>query len=319
VPSARALDRGWFWIGVLTAVLALVAGVVIAVLGYTAGDDPDTIVLDYYGALGRADAPAALALGAIPAGPRALLTSEVLAEQQKLAPIRDVSITSSSRHGSQATVAVSYRLDFPGAAQQQTDQVTLTRRDGRWRLDRVAAATQLRLLQAADRASILGAPLPDGTALLFPGALPVSFDTPYLELPPSVAAVGIDAPSSTDLHVEVSPAGRAAVYAAVAAQLRGCLKPGADPRCPLPTDRIVPGTLRGRVDSNIPDVVNLAVAVSARGVITIDGQVLFTGTWRALSFENVAEPQRGDLKLPVEGTTYLTAPLHILWQQAVAE
>lgn len=318
MPSPRALDRGWFWIGVLTALLALTAGLVIAVLGYTAEDDPGSTVRDYFAALGRADAPAALALGTIPAGPRGLLTSEVLAAQQKLAPISNVSIVSSSRHGSQASVAVSYRLGFAGAPQQENDQVTLTRRDGRWRLDRVAVATQLRLLQAADRASILGAPVPDGSTLLFPGAVPVGFDTPYLELPPSIAAVGLDSANSTDLRVAVSAAGRQAVFTAIAAQLRGCLQPKADPRCPLPTDRIVPGTLRGRVDGDISSVVNLAVAVSARGAITVDGQVLFTGTWRALSFENVAEPQRGDLKLPVEGMTYLTTPLHIVWQQAVA-
>lgn len=311
----RRLDRGWFWIAVLTALLAIAAGAAIAFLGYTNDAGPAATVRDYFTALARADAPDALALGDIPDGPRTLLTSDVLAEQQRLAPIRDVTVVTSNQRGAQATVTVSYRLAFPEGAQQVTDTVPLAQRDGRWWLARVAVSTDLRLLQAGDRAAILGAPLPDGDTLLFPGAVPVTFDSRYLELTPATAAVGFAAGSETDLDVQVSPAGRKAVVAAVTRQLDRCLQPGADPRCPLPSDRYVPGSLRGSVPDDLGDGLTLTVPATARGAINVSGDVRFTGSWRSLTFENVAQPHSGGLQLPVAATTDVTTPLRVIWQE----
>ncbi|TAM89597.1 MAG: hypothetical protein EPN43_06785 [Jatrophihabitans sp.] len=318
MSAPRRLDRGWFRIAILTASAAVVAGVLVAVVGYRAGSAPTTTVTEYYAALRRGDAPAALALGSLPAGPRGLLTSQVLAAQQRIAPMSAVRVVSVEEHGSRASVRVSYQLAFPGAPHRVQDTLALDRHDGRWRLRQVAVATTLRVVQASERASVLGAPVPDGPVLLFPGAVPVTFDTPDLDLAPSVASIGLTGPASLELNVSVSPAGRKAVLAAAATQLDACLRAGAEPRCPLPSDRYVPGSVRATVVGQLADGLKLAVGAGSRGSITISGQVTVTGSWEGLTFDNAAQPGHGQLELPVAGTVYVpttaSAP-RVIWQE----
>jgi hypothetical protein len=312
--AGTGLDRAWYWIAVLAALAAVVAGVAIAYLGATADRGPAGTVADYFAALRRGDAPAALALGDVPDGPHDLLTSAVLAEQQRLAPIEAVSIGATDRTGSRASVTVRYRLGFPGAPRQVTDTVPTVERGGRWQLARTVVAVTLRLTQAVDRASVLGAPLPDGTTLLFPGAVPVRFDSPYLALAPG-SAVSFAGPGEDDLQVQVTPAGRAAVLGAVATALRRCVQAGADPRCPLPSERFVPGSLRGSVGGDLADRLTLSVPPGAEAAIRVAGQVRFTGRWRALTFENVAVARSGEVELPVAAAVPAVAPLRVAWQE----
>ena len=311
----RGPDRAWYWIAVLAAVTAVVAGIAIAYLGVSADRGPAGAVADYFAALRRGDAPAALALGDLPDGPHELLTSAVLADQQRLAPIEAVSIVSTDRTGSQASVTVRYRLGFPGAPQQVTDTVPTVERDGRWQLARTVVAVALRLTQAVDRASILGTPLPDGTTLLFPGAVPVRFDSPYLALAPDSAAVSFGSPGQDDLQVQVSPAGRTAVLGAMAGALRRCVQAGADPRCPLPSDRFVPGSLRGSIGGDLADRLTLTVPPGSAAAIKVGGEVRFSGRWQALTFENVAVARSGEVELPVAASVPAVAPLRVVWQE----
>src|ERR1700753_1320051 len=106
------MRRALYWTAVLIAVGALAGGAVIASPGYSATAGPDGAVRGYFDALARSDAPAALAFGGLPPGPRDMLTSQVLAEQQQIAPLRNVQIHDVRQDGSQATVRYSYRLGF---------------------------------------------------------------------------------------------------------------------------------------------------------------------------------------------------------------
>lgn len=306
--------RGLFWSAVGLALIALVGGSLVAYRGYAATSGPDGVVRDYFAALARSDAPAALGLGELPDGPHTLLTSTVLREQQRIAPISDVQVAAVATHGDRASVTVRYRLGFAAGTRPASDVVPVYRRDSVWRLSRTAAGTELRLTQAVERATVAGGPIPDGTVLLFPGAVPIGFDTPYLELDPASAQVGFATNPETDVLVRVSAAGTAAARAVIGTALRACVSAGsaADPRCPLPSGRCVPGSLRGRLTGST-NTLDVRLEAAPAGVIGISGTVAFRGSYRVLDFDNIASSRSGTAQLQVDATVYAIAPLTLRW------
>lgn len=313
--------RGLYWMAVVLAVVALIGGATVAWVSYSATAGPDGAVKGYLAALARDDAAAALGFGDLPPGPHTLLTSTVLAEQQRIAPLRGVQIAGVAHSGDTATVTVNYRLDFAGGAQQVNDVFPVVRRNGSWRLKATAATTQLNLHQAFDRATIAGNSLPTGTVLLFPGAIPVRFDTPYLGLDAATSNIRMADGPTADLSVVVTDAGHQAADTAMAAALTTCLaKAGAaDPRCPLPSLRAVPGTLQAAVPGDLRDALarhmTVIVAGDARGVLQVAGQLTLTGRYSALNFDDLPVAQTGSLTLPLLATAFAVVPLRIDWQQ----
>jgi len=305
---ARARTR---LLGVLAGVALLVAGGVVAYLGYGGDDGPDGAVRSYYQALIDRDAPRALAWGHVPAGRQALLTSAVLAEQQRIAPMTGLRVGRARRTGTRARVPVSYRLGFSAGPVTVRQTVTAVEHDGGWRLAAAAVGVQLELTGAADRARVLHARVPADTVLLFPGAVPISFDTPYLQLVPSAATVGLDGPSDLDVGVELSPAGRAAAQHAVRGALTRCVDGHGGDTCPLPDDRYVPGSLRGTVRST--DYTITLDSTAPAGVIEVSGSVPFHGTYRKLTFVNQVQAGTGNLRLDVHAEAYAVPPLKIRW------
>jgi hypothetical protein len=313
--------RGLFRTAVVLAAAVFVTGAVVAVRGYERSAGPDGAVRGYFAALERGDAPAALGFGSLPAGADVLLTSTVLRDQQRIAAIADVRIGQVRRSGSRATVAVDYALRFAGGTRQVADSVQVVHTGRRWRLTRTAVPTQIRLLQAVDRATILGAAVPDGTVLMFPGAVPVSFDTAYLQLAPGTDTVALNSAApgglaTTNLTVQVSAAGRGTVLAAVTSALRACLARGAsaDPTCPLPSDRYVPGSLRGTFPASATARLTLGVSADPSGVIEIDNATIpVTGRSTVLDFNNQPVARSGRISLPVTATIYPTTPVTIVW------
>jgi hypothetical protein len=314
----RALGRpsGLFWSAILAALVVLVGGSVFAYVSYTATSGADGAVQGYFAALARGDAAAALGFGDLPPGRHDLLTSTVLREQRKIARIRHVEVIASQRSGDVATVTVQYRLEFADRTQHVADAVRVVRHKGSWRLARTAAVTRLHLQQAGERATILGAAVPDSDLLIFPGAIPIGFDTPYLRLAPTTSSVAFAARQTTDLTVEVAPMGRAAVYTALAATLRACLSGGvrADPRCPLPTSRAVPGSVRATAD---PVAVGRAAVIgleaTSAGVMTISGKIKLVARYAALDFQNQPVAKDGVVSLPLTATIPATDPITVDW------
>jgi hypothetical protein len=301
------LRRVLFWAALAVAVAALVGGAVYAYVGYRAVSGPEGAVRGYFAALARSDAPAALGFGTVPDGPHDLLTSDVLAEQQRIAPLRDVRIADVVHNGSQATVRFSYRLAFVAGTRQVTGSVRVVHGGASWRLAQTAVPTAVRLDQAADRVSFAGSSVPTGPTLLFPGALPIRFDTAYLRLAPDTAAVGFGSAPVIDLRVEPTASARAQLSAALAGMLAGCASgppPSAD--CPLPSSRYVPGSLHGRILSR---QLSFGVSSAAAGTITATGTAFFEGGYQRLAYDNVAEIRRGRLSLPVSASSYAVAPL----------
>jgi hypothetical protein len=292
----------------------LIGGAIVAVTGYTGGAGPAEAVRQYYRALAAGDAPKALAWGTVPSGPHTLLTSAVLKQQLAAAPIRDVSSVSTTRTGSTARVKVKYTLGFPAVALGVTDTVAVVERHGDWRLARAAVVTQLVLPAAGQRAEVNGGTVPTGLVPVFPGAAPITFDTPYLDLDPAQSTISFATESEIDVGVEVSAAGRRAARAAVTAALTRCVTSAPAVTCPVPSGRFVPGSLHGTISS-----ANYTVTLdesAAAGVIDVTAQVPFRGSYRRLGFTNRARAGTGSATIDVHALAYAAAPLSVHWGEA---
>ncbi len=168
----------------------------------------------------------------------------------------------------------------------------------------------LGLSTATARATLAGAAVPDAPTALFPGAVPVRFDTSELQV--THGAVTFGAPADVTLTVSVSPAGRAVLKSAISGQLATCFGAGAQPQCPLPDDpRVVPGSLRGTVDTTGIDKLDYNVASLASGQIRVSGTLSFTGSYRRLDGNNIASSHRGTLTLQVRAVTPSVPPVRL--------
>lgn len=300
-------------VGVLLGIALLVSGVLLAVRAAHRSAGPATVVRDYFAALARGDAAQALSYGTVPPGPRRLLTSTVLREQLRIAPLQDLTVESSEWDGDRATVTVHYSMAFAGGSVATATPISLHRTHHEWWLDRSAVGAVLAPSTAQDRFAILGAPVPTGRTLLFPGALPITPDTAYLELVPTLDYVSFDSPDTVDVPVRVSPKGQAAVRAAVRSGLDRCLT-GASPdvTCPLPNDRYVPGTVRGRLNGQLGGLIDLDQRDPA-GLLTYAGTPTITGHWERLDFHNVPQREHAQVELDVRASGYAVAPLTLRW------
>ena len=163
----------------------------------------------------------------MPAGPTDLLTDEVLAEQQAIAPLQDVSIDAVAEHGDRASVQVSYRLGFASGARRYRSVLHVVKRDSGWRLTTTVVATRIHVEQAVDRFNFAGTTAPSGPVLMFPGALPIRFDTPYLRVDPTTDSVQFAGPRRLDVRIEPTTAARHRVAARLRARTRGLRALGA--------------------------------------------------------------------------------------------
>lgn len=310
---AARLRRALFATAVVLGVVLVSGGAAVAYLGYEKSAGPDGAVRGYFAALQNGDAPRALSWGAVPEGPHALLTSSVLKTQQRIAPIVDFRVGTVDRDGSRAVVHVRYALKFAADTIAVNAAVGVLERNGDWRMRATAVPTQMLLSGAENRATVGGARVPQTDTLLFPGALPITFDSPYLELDPRNGTVGFGSESQIEVGVQVSVQGRAAMQAAVARGLKECVSGRSDPTCPLPNDRYVPGTLRGAVQDSALDQLTITLGSGPNGEIEADGKVPFTGTYRKLSFANRAQAARGTAQLSVHARAYAVSPLTVAW------
>lgn len=311
--SGRA--RRWYWLALAAAVALLAGGAVVAYRGYRATAGPAGAVRGYFAALQRGDAAAALAFGTVPAGRRMLLTGAVLREQQALGPLRGVTIERTSTSGARGTVRVRYDVGLAAAPEEVEDDVPVVRRRGVWFLAHTAVRTRIALGGSQDRAAVLGRPVPRGSLLVFPGAVPVRFDSPYLQFAPDAGVVTFTSGPASVFPVELSSAGKDAVMTAVESALRQCLSGAApvDPRCPLPDDRYVPGSVRGRLVGDVVDAVRVDLQAGPSGLVAISGTVAAFASYRRLGYTNIARRGHGTVQLDVAASTYATRPLQLHW------
>lgn len=300
------MRRAWYWLAVLLAAGVTVAGCMIAYAQYQRSeDDPSAVVRAYFTALAHDDAPDALALGDPAPGSHAYLTSEVLRDQLRVAPISKITVTDENGTGATRTVRYSMQLGFAAGARTVSGHVTVRREGSSWRLAQTAVREELDATGATSRFTIAGAEIPDEPITLFPGAVPVLPDTPNLR-PSTDGVVSFGGSSVTQVGVEVSTNGRTAVLAAMRAMLIKCFPKSAPSgaQCPLPPDpRVVPTSVRGTLNTADLDKLDCSVSSNASGEIEVAGSVRITGSYQHLDGNNLPHTVRGTFGVYVSAVT----------------
>lgn len=276
-----------FWFCLLLAVALVLAGASMAVGAYTAAAAPDTVVRQYFAALQSGDAAAALGYGHVPSGPPGLLSPSVLAVQNEIGPIQNVAIRRIERSGDTASVGVTYTLGFGSGPVNVADTMRVVRSGRGWRLAQSAVIENIIPGNGSGLANVAGSAVPTGTYLMFPGAVPVAYDTPNLTLAASSRVIRFDDGGSLNVVASVSAEGRAAITPAVVAELSSCLagRSATQPLCPLPDEAAgVPGTLRGKESGPM----HLTFRVDdPGGQINIGGSAPVSASYRALDSNNI--------------------------------
>lgn len=305
------MRRAGYWSAVVLAVAALFGGSLYAYVAYRETSGPDGTVRGYFAALERGDASAALGFGDVPAGPTGFLTDEVLAEQESIAPMHDAQIVGVAESGDTAKVDFSYRLQFATGDRRIDGALNVVRRDSGWRLVSAVVSTRIHIQQAVDRLNFAGTTAPDGRVLMFPGALPIRFDTHLLRVDPTTDAVGFGT-RNLDVRIEPTSGARRTMAARLRRSLHGCAT-GSTAACPLPSPSTVPGSLLGRIAAVR---CSYHVTSEASGAISISGSAFFVGRYRTLTYDNVLQTHRGRLALPIQAIAYPVAPLAIQFSDA---
>ncbi|KAA2256731.1 hypothetical protein F0L68_26115 [Solihabitans fulvus] len=318
-PAVVPRRHRFGWLIGLLALVELEQGLAIATVAYDAQGDPTTVVQDYFAALGRGDAPAALGYGDVPPGQTKLLTSAALAAQRSLATPDGVQVHDTKPDGDTAKVDVDYTLHFASGDTAVHDTVPVVRDGHGWRLRSSAVPVNLAAGNGSKRGTMVGAVVPVGDYGVFPGALPVSFDTPNVQLRSPARAVTFKESKSVLVAAEVSKDGRAAIAPALDRAFAACLggTSTVQAACPVPasdTTTAVPGSLRGKTTRPIADSVQLTVD-SPDGRVKISGSVPVDAKYSDLDFNNIATSK--DAKsISLHAHCYATNPAEIVWDEA---
>lgn len=310
--AGRRSDR--FWFTVLMATVTLLVGASVAVGGFLSSGEPDNVVRDYFAALARGDAAAALGYGDVPAEPKHdLLTPEVLAAQRQVAAPTDLVVLRVDRHGDTADVQVRYGLPFASGRQDVTDTVPVVRRGSRWRLHQSAVPTEVTTGDGVERATIAGAQVPSGQYALFPGALPVRYDTPNLEQIDSGRVVKFVKGDVVVIAAQVSAAGRKAIAPLVDQAWADCLAGHGKQQslCPTPhPTSAVPGSLQGKLTAQPSKTMSYKVQ-TRDGEIVVEGSAAVDASYTDLDSNNMPKPTKTgtvvfDAHFPSTGSLQLT-------------
>jgi hypothetical protein len=320
----RARHRGLFWLAMVIAIFAFAGGGYIAVNSYLGSAQPGDVATAYFAALAKGQAARALSYGPVPAGDRSYLTAEVLRDQLDAGAIGSVQVLSVARTGQTARVNVSYQLRGPTGSHVVTDAVPMIEKDRHWWLSESAVSTKVGLAQATQRAAFAGTAFPAGSVLLFPGALPITFDTPNLQLGAPDSTVQFTTSHNTALSVEASAAGIAAARSMVSTSFAACLAgTSASAFCPVPTIngtaavRAVPGSLRGTVSPTATDGLAVTVTPDANGLLQVQGTVSVDGHYQSLSYSNSASVVTdAKISVPISAQCYASTLTGLLWKAA---
>ncbi|MGI8879643.1 MAG: hypothetical protein ACR2KJ_03840 [Jatrophihabitans sp.] len=316
VPQRRRRGKRRLFVAA-AAVVVLAAGGTVGVLALVHVDSSTAVVADYFRALQNGDAAKALSLGTAPTGDSHLLTSTVLRGQQKVAPIEDFRVVSSSGDKRRSRVAVSYRIGGPGPV-SRNETITLHRKGKGWELDRTSSLVTVQVGTAAHRITIGGGAIPSGAVRMFPGLVPVQFDTPALQADGQPTVVSLATDSDAEIDVRLSAAGQKALGAGVDAAAQRCLASfAASVLCSFAPEqsRAVPGTLRGTISTQpSADAPSYRLdPKSADGLVTVSGSFMVNATWTSLDFENQPKPSEGLVRIDFRAQLYVSRPGTVEW------
>jgi len=188
----------------------------------TQTDTAQAAVQGYLQAVSGGDSASAIAYAANPPVEQSLLTDEMLAANQAVAPITDITITEGTGSDHQ-TVQAAYNLG--GTPVSTTFEVT--RVNGAWKLDSVAAPLPLDLSGTVGvDLAINGVPLLNINPAVFPGRYTVESVSGWYKLSGGTVQVDNATPSSssTEPKLLLASSGVSAIRKAAQAKLNSCLK-----------------------------------------------------------------------------------------------
>jgi hypothetical protein len=307
-----------FWFTLLLATTVTLGSISFAIGAYTAAARPETVVREYFAALARGDAAGAAGYGALPDGPKGLLTAQVLAVQNRIGPISDVTVRGVDTTGDTASVHITYAVGFATGPRTVVDTVAVVRQGRGWRLAHAAVAEDLDPTSGSRLAEIAGSVVPSGRYALFPGAVPVTFDTPTLELADSARVARFDDLGDLEVSAQVSAEGRQVIAPALNSALRACLagRAAVQLACPLPdADADVPGSLLGKQTVALVGKAAQRLRLSveaADGEIDIAATAPVDATYTALDDNNIAKAAT-TRTVGLRAHCYATRPGTIVW------
>jgi hypothetical protein len=306
----------------LLALAALVVGSTAAAVSITRSSSPTGVVRHYFDALAAGDAPTALRYGPVPTGDHAFLTSTALAVAHQIAAMSDVATGPATVSGRTARVTATYLLTppaAPGRPSHQSVSVGLHKHGHGWALDTTAATVRVVVSTAGHRATLAGAPVPAAPVALFPGPVPLQFDTGLLAQPPGSNYLSLASSGDVRIGPELSAAGIKAVEAGITAAFRTCLSQAgaAAASCPTTPDgeRVVPGSLRGTLAGSAFTVRPQLDVDDADGMAQASGTFSVRGRYQALDFNNVASTRSGPATVSFRASVYVSAPGVVRWEQ----
>jgi hypothetical protein len=285
---------------------------------YRADQAPGAVVGRYFAALAAGDAATALAL-AEPAAAAPYLTATVLRRQLAIAPITDLVVRSTLQDGRNATVQVSYRLDFGPTSSRVLDAVDLVRSGTSWRL--VRAGVDLRLSTpgaGANRLTFAGRALPSGQLRVFPGALPVGTDNPAVQPAGQPLIRLVDEGQDTVLAATLSPAAQQSLARSLDVALRACLAGTShDPHCPQPDGpRPIPGSLRGTELADSANPPSMVLSIQTEGLVVLTGHASVRGSWRTWDFNNQPVLHSGLTSVDLHAKASIADLSTVYWDQS---
>lgn len=212
--------RGWMVFAIIAA-LALVAGGitgrVLTTVGY--GSGPSDTVRRLFQAVRDNDANAALAELATPPSDTKFLTNEVLTAGHTSGAITDLEVTATSS----MVVPVSYKL----GGEAVTDRISVQPVGNGFKVSTVPNSGGIAIrskIRAQLPLNIAGIAATTDTLVLFPGSYPLTTITDNLLYGTGTLQIKrlTDAPSATDLKLDLSKIGRSAAATAVTSSLASC-------------------------------------------------------------------------------------------------
>lgn len=236
--TARRKSRTPLYLGLGAAalVIALVVGAVVIFGGGSGGggaDSPSAAVQQYFEALARGDAEAALALGQSQPPDTTFLTDDLLKRQSEQMPISDIK-TLGETPGANGAVMVQVSVRFGDST--TSDKIPVREVDGGWKVPFAALKMDLGrnsgLYKADlfDLVTIFGEPAPkSGVAYVFPGPVELGSSNPNI----AITANNIGTPgmmniflglSSQNVQFDVSEEGTAAIRDAIKTKATDCAK-----------------------------------------------------------------------------------------------
>ncbi|HEX4704618.1 MAG TPA: hypothetical protein VH352_20995 [Pseudonocardiaceae bacterium] len=303
-----------FWFALLLATAVTMAGASLAAGAYIGAASPETVVRAYFAALAAGDAAGALGYGTVPGGRRDLLTADALAAQNAVAPITGLAVWTGHRAGDNALVDVTYVLDLPSGRTSVSDAVPVVRQGHGWRLVRSAVAKIVRPGNGSMLATFAGAAIPSGAYPMFPGAVPVSYETPILQPDADSSVVRFTDLGDLEVTASVSRAGQAAIASSLKAALAECLagRSRAEALCPVPDrDKSVPGSLRGTTNGTSVGPPLLTVQ-TATGKIGITEEANVHAKYQRLDENNLSTTSTVQ-SVGLYAHCYATVPGVIVW------